>query len=141
MPRLSHLALFALALAFAGAAGAQQAGSPGAPTAKHLHTPDPQQQLDRLTKQLQLSTDQQAKILPILQQRDQQLESLRGDTSLKPADRRGKVVSIMQDANQQIDGVLTDPQRAKAKAMREKAMERMEQRRGQHMPASSSSGG
>lgn len=141
MPRRSSLALFALALAFAGGASAQQAGSPGAPTAKHLHTPDPQQQLDRLSKQLQLTSDQQAKILPILQQRDQQLESLRGDTSLKPADRRGKVVSIMQDANQQIDSVLTEPQRAKAKAMREKAMERMEERRGQHMPSPSASSG
>jgi protein CpxP len=37
--------------------------------------------------------------------------------------------------------VLTEPQRVKAKAMREKAMERMEERRGQHMPASSSSSG
>lgn len=144
MSRLSYLTLFALALAFAGGAWAQQAGAPGAPTAKHLHKPDPQQQLDRMTKQLQLTPDQQSKILPILQQRDQQLESLHNDTSMKPADRRSKVMSIMQDANQQIDGVLTDPQRAKAKAMREKAMERMEEHHDHHdhhMPAAASSSG
>lgn len=112
-----------------------------APTVKHLHAIDPQQQIERLTKQLQLTPDQQAKVLPILQQRDQQLEALRNDSSLKPADRRAKAMAIVQASNQQMDAVLTEPQRAKAKAMREKAMERMEERRGQHAPASSSSSG
>jgi len=141
MSRRYRLALFTLAALLAGSASAQQSTtSPGpAPTGKHLHAPDPQQQLDRLTKQLQLTPDQQGKILPILQQRDQQLDALRNDSSLKPADRRAKVVSIMQDSSQQMDTVLTDPQRAKVKAMREKAMERMEERRGQGMPASGSS--
>jgi protein CpxP len=141
MPRQFHLVLLSLGLALTGAAWAQQGTPTTAPTAKHLHAIDPQQQLDRLTKQLQLTSDQQAKILPLLQQRDQQLQSLRDDSSLKPADRRTKAMSIMQDTNQQVDAVLTEPQRAKAKAMREKAMERMEERRGQHMPASSSSSG
>ena len=138
MPRQFHLVLLSLGLALTGTAWAQQ-GTPT--TAKHMHAIDPQQQLDHLTKQLQLTSDQQAKILPLLQQRDQQLQSLRDDSSLKPADRRTKAMSIMQDTNQQVDAVLTEPQRAKAKAMREKAMERMEERRGQHMPASSSSSG
>jgi DNA anti-recombination protein RmuC len=141
MPRQFHLVLLSLGLALTGAAWAQQGTPTTAPTAKHLHAIDPQQQLDRLTKQLQLTSDQQAKILPLLQQRDQQLQSLRDDSSLKPADRRTKAMSIMQDTNQQVDAVLTEPQRVKAKAMREKAMERMEERRGQHMPASSSSSG
>jgi protein CpxP len=141
MPRQFHLVLLSLGLALTGTAWAQQGTPTAAPTAKHLHAIDPQQQLDRLTKQLQLTSDQQAKILPLLQQRDQQLQSLRDDSSLKPADRRTKAMSIMQDTNQQVDAVLTEPQRAKAKAMREKAMERMEERRGQHMPASSSSSG
>jgi len=141
MPRQFHLVLLSLGLALAGTAWAQQGTPTTAPTAKHMHAIDPQQQLDHLTKQLQLTSDQQAKILPLLQQRDQQLQSLRNDNNLKPADRRAKAMSIVQDTNQQVDAVLTEPQRAKAKAMREKAMERMEERRAQHMPASSSSSG
>ncbi|WP_201313250.1 hypothetical protein [Dyella sp. EPa41] len=141
MPRQFHLVLLSLGLALAGTAWAQQGTPATAPTAKHMHAIDPQQQLDHLTKQLQLTSDQQARILPLLQQRDQQLQSLRNDSSLKPADRRAKAMSIAQDTNQQVDAVLTEPQRAKAKAMREKAMERMEERRGQHMPASSGSSG
>jgi len=141
MPRPFHLVLLSLGLAFAGAAWAQQGTPPTAPTTKHLHAIDPQQQIERLTKQLQLTPDQQAKILPILQQRDQQLEALRSDSSLKPADRRAKAMSIVQSSNQQIDALLTEPQRTKAQAMREKAMERREEKRGQQAPASSSSSG
>ena len=142
MPRPFHLVLLSLGLAFAGAAWAQQGTPPTAPTApttKHLHAIDPQQQIERLTKQLQLTPDQQAKILPILQQRDQQLEALRSDSSLKPPDRRAKAMSIVQSSNQQIDALLTEPQLTKAQAMREKAMERREEKRGQQAPPSSSS--
>ncbi|RAO74502.1 hypothetical protein [Dyella jiangningensis] len=141
MQRPLHLVLLSLGLAVAGAAWAQQGTPPTAPTAKHLHAIDPQQQIERLTKHLQLTPDQQAKILPILQQRDQQLQALRSDSGLKPADRRAKAMSIVQSSDQQVDALLTEPQRTKAQAMREKAMERMEERRGQHMPASSSSSG
>ena len=141
MPRPFHLVLLSLGLAFAGAAWAQQGTPPTAPTTKHLHAIDPQQQIERLTKQLQLTPDQQAKILPILQQRDQQLEALRSDSSLKPADRRAKAMSIVQSSNQQIDALLTEPQLTKAQAMREKAMERREEKRGQQAPPSSSSSG
>jgi hypothetical protein len=141
MPRPFHLVLLSLGLALAGTAWAQQGTPTTAPTAKRVHAADPQQQLEHLTRQLGLSSDQQAKILPILQQRDQQLESLRSDSSLKPADRRAKAMAIVQDSSQQMDAVLNDQQRAKVKAMREKAMERMEERRGQHVPASSGSTG
>ncbi|WP_243040538.1 hypothetical protein [Dyella sedimenti] len=137
LPLYAALA-FGLGLALSTHAFAQQQGGAAS---QHMHTPDPQQQLDRLTKQLQLTNDQQAKIGPILQQRQQQMDALRGDSSLQPADRRAKVMSIMKDANDQIDAVLTPAQRDQVKAMREKAMERMEQHRGQHAPSSSSSSG
>ncbi|WP_430391972.1 hypothetical protein [Dyella sp. 20L07] len=138
MNRLPRLAAFAFGLVLVGSALAQD--NP-APSPQHMHAPNPQQQLQRLTKQLQLTSDQQAKIGPLLQQRDQQMEALRADKSLQPADRRAKVMALMQDTNTQIDGVLTQPQRDQMKAMREKAMERAQDRKGQHAPASSSSSG
>jgi Spy/CpxP family protein refolding chaperone len=135
-----------LGLVLAGGALAQQTSSPesaasekGAPS--RAHAPNAQQQLQRMTKQLQLSSDQQAKLGPILQQRDQQVQALRSDSSLKPADRRAKMMGLMQDTNAQVDAVLTPAQRDQLKAMREKAMERAEERRAQHAPASSRSSG
>jgi periplasmic protein CpxP/Spy len=146
MHRLHAITAFALVAALSGQAFAQQSppasgGNPPAASSQHMHKFDAQTQLERLTKQLQLTQDQQAKIGPMLQQRDQQLEALRSDTSLKPADRRAKAMSIMQDSEGQIGGVLTQEQNDKWKAMREKAMERMQEKRGQKVPASASSSG
>jgi Spy/CpxP family protein refolding chaperone len=146
MNRFSRFAALTLGLAIAGAAGAQAQESNSATTPEHAmqqpqgrRAPDPQQQLQHLTKQLQLSADQQAKIGPILQQRDQQIQALRADSSLSQADRRAKLMSLAQDSSKQIDAVLTHAQRDQMKAMREKAMEHMQERRGQHVPSSSSS--
>jgi Spy/CpxP family protein refolding chaperone len=145
MNRLPALTAFALAAALSGQAFAQQSspapGSPPPASNQHMHAFDAQTQLQRLTKQLELTPDQQAKIGPLLQQRDQQLQSLHSDTSLKPADRRAKSMSIIQDSESQISGLLTQPQRDKWKAIREKAMERMQEKRGQQVPASAGSNG
>ncbi|MHA6205712.1 hypothetical protein ACXU4B_14905 [Dyella soli] len=142
MKRLSLFAAFALAAALSGHAFAQQGTpAPAAAGNQHMHAFDPQQQLQRLTRQLQLTPDQQAKIGPLLQQRDQQLQALRGDSTLRPADRRARAMSIMQDSESQIGALLTQPQRDKWKAMREKALERMQEKRGQGVPSSSGSSG
>lgn len=149
MNRLPRIAALALGLALAGGALAQPQdntpppGAPGAgPQQRGGRAMDPQQQLQRLTKQLQLSADQQAKIGPILQQRDQQMQALRADNSGAPGDRRQKMMALMQQTDSQIDAVLTPAQRDQLKAIREKQQERMEQRRDQqHAPSASSSGG
>ncbi len=146
MNRLSRFAALTLGLAIAGVASAQAQDNSSSAAPAHStqppqghRAPDPQQQLQHLTKQLQLSADQQAKIGPILQQRDQQVQALRADTSLSQADRRAKLISLAQDSSKQIDAVLTNAQRDQMKAMREKAMERAQERRGQHVPSSASS--
>ncbi len=145
MHHLSRIAALTLGLAIAGVACAQAQDSSGSTAPAHSpegrRTLDPQQQLQHLTKQLQLSADQQAKIGPILQQRDQQIQALRADTSLSHSDRRAKLMSLAQDSSKQIDAVLTNAQRDQLKAMREKAMERAMERRGQHVPSASNSSG
>lgn len=143
MKRLPLVAL-SVCIAFSSLALAQQspAGPDGNPPAggQHMHQFDAQSQLQRLTKVLQLTPDQQAKIGPMLQQREQQMQALRSDTSSQPADRRAKVMAIMRDSEAQIGGVLTQEQRDKWKAMREKAMEHMQERRGQGVPSSPEGG-
>lgn len=142
MNRLPAFAALALATALSGQAFAQQGAPATAPAGnQHMHKFDAQTQLQRLTKQLQLTSDQQAKIGPMLQQRDQQLQALQGDASLKPADRRTKAMAIMQGTQEQIGGVLTQEQNDKWKAMRERAMDRAQEKRGQKVPAAASSSG
>jgi periplasmic protein CpxP/Spy len=147
MNRFYRFTALTLGLALTGTALAQtNAPSNPAPAqseaqGKGQHMANPQQQLAHLSKQLQLTADQQAKIGPILQSRDQQIQALRADTSLSQADRRAKMMTIAQDSTKQIDALLTDAQRAQWKAMREKAMEHQQERRSQGVPSSSGSSG
>ncbi|RDI99088.1 hypothetical protein DVT68_11450 [Dyella solisilvae] len=149
MTRLPRIAMLVLGLALAGSALAQSQGNTppppegnaaGQPPQRGGRMPDPQQQLERMSKQLQLTSDQQAKLAPILQQRAQQMQALRGDNSLSPADRRAKMMALMQQSQSQIDAILTPAQRDQMKAMREKAQERMEERRSQRAPSSTGGG-
>ena len=140
MKRLPAIAAITLAVTLSGHAWAQQDAPPAAGS-QHMHAFDAPTQLQRLTKQLQLTPDQQAKIGPLLEQRGQQLQAIRGDASVKPADRRAKTIAIVQDSDSQISGVLTQEQRDKWKAVREKAMERMQEKRGQNVPAAPGSSG
>lgn len=98
---------------------------------------NPQEQLQKLSKRLQLTADQQSKIGAILQDRQQQVQSIRGDSSLKPADKHAKLKALMDSTQNSISAVLTDQQRQRWADMREKMMERREAKQnGQAAPTS-----
>ncbi len=82
------------------------------------HAPDPQRQAEHLSKKLNLTADQTAKIEPILAQRDQQMQALWQNQQLTPQDRHQQMRSINQAAEQQMAGVLSPDQMAQLKAMR-----------------------
>lgn len=88
---------------------------------------NPNRQAKRLAKQLNLSQDQVSQIEPILADRDQQMQALRGDSSLAPADRRTKAKGIMDDSNSKIEAVLNDQQKQQYEQM---LASRREHRRG-----------
>ena len=126
--------LFGIGVAIA----APQTQDPQAPPASSAdnghprHQADPNRQLQMLTKRLNLTSDQQNKILPVLTNRVQQTESLRTDTSLSAQDRRAKMHSIREEGDTQIRAVLTDSQKQTydqwQQQMREREMQRHEQR-------------
>jgi len=61
----------------------------------HRHAPpDPAKRTAELTKQLNLTSDQQGKVLSALQSEHSQMESLHQDTSLSQQDRHAKMVDI-----------------------------------------------
>jgi len=102
-----------------GMFAAQEAG--GAPPSAQ-QAPRPrgrvERQLQRMTETLNLTDDQVAKIRPILQNRNQQLKDLRGDSSLPQGEARAKAAAIRRSAREQIDQILTPEQREMERAAR-----------------------
>ena len=90
----------------------------------------PQAELDRLTKELNLSKDQQDKIKPILEDQQKQMQALREDTSSDQQTRFGKMRDIHKSSTEQIRAVLTSEQQTKFDEMQKKMMERGPGRRG-----------
>jgi periplasmic protein CpxP/Spy len=117
---LALTGLLTLGLA-ASAAWAQDNGAPppqqgqwghGGP-----HRMDPDRQLKHLTKELDLTADQQTQIKPILAARDQQAQQLFSDQSMAPQDRHSKMKAIQEDSNAKIEAVLNGTQKQKFEQM------------------------
>jgi protein CpxP len=90
---------------------APPAASAQAPAQPPAHVPNPRHQAKRMAKQLGLTPDQVSKIEPILADRDQQVQSLRSDTTLAPSDRKAKMHGIRQESDTRIEAILNDTQK------------------------------
>lgn len=123
------LAMLALAAAVAVSAqpmvfaqyndGGQQQGWHG-----RGHRMDPDAELQRMTQRLNLTSEQQEQIRPILVDRQQKMQALFQNQSLSREDRRSQMMSIRQDSNAKIEKLLTDQQKQE--------FEEMQQRHGHH---------
>ena len=110
---------FAVCGSFALAQQPQQAPAPIERPHHHgRHAPDPQRAAAFLSKKLNLTADQTAKLEPILADRDQKISALMANTSLPEQDRRAQFKAIHQGTEQQLAGVLTPDQLQQMKAMR-----------------------
>jgi Spy/CpxP family protein refolding chaperone len=109
-----------------GAPQAQGGGMGGMHGGHHM---DPDQMLAHMTKRYNLTTDQQSQIKPILQDQQQQMQSLRSDTASSREDKMAKMQSIHEASTQKIEAVLTDQQKQKFEADQQK----MQQHRAEHM--------
>jgi len=80
---------------------------------------DPDHQLARLTSVLNLTTDQQGQIKPLLVDRQQKMQALMQNQSLSQDDRRAQARTISQGTNNSIKALLTDDQKQKFDTMQE----------------------
>jgi Spy/CpxP family protein refolding chaperone len=92
----------------------------------HHGAPDPAKQTAQLTKKLNLTSDQQAKVLSIFQAEHSQMESLHSDSSISPQDRHSKMVSIRQSTNTEIRALLDSNQQKTWDTMQANREERMQ---------------
>jgi periplasmic protein CpxP/Spy len=113
-----------------GPGGGQGRGGPRAPMS-------PDDQLKRLTKDYNLTADQQAKIKPILVDAQKKMEDLRNDSSVDRQAMRGKIMQIRKDTNEQVRAQLDDKQKEKF----DKQEQQREDRRGPGGPDGNNSGG
>ncbi|HEX5236274.1 MAG TPA: hypothetical protein VFW25_13190 [Silvibacterium sp.] len=100
---------------------------------------NPDMQLQRMTKHLDLSADQQSQIKPILESRQQQMQELWQDQSTPREERQQKMTAIQQDTNQKIEAVLNDTQKQKFESMQAHMRQhRMEHQQGDQAPSQDS---
>jgi len=82
------------------------ATSPAAPEGEHQHM----NPMERLTKALDLTQDQQAKLKPIFEDRKDKMKALRDDASVTPDQKKEKAKAIMDATNDQVKAILTADQ-------------------------------
>jgi periplasmic protein CpxP/Spy len=100
-------------------AGVNAAPTSAASSTQPHKAPNPQHQAKKMAKKLGLSSDQTAKLEPILADRDQRVQEVRSNTSLAPADRKAQLHGIARDSNSKIETILTDAQRQQYEQMKQ----------------------
>lgn len=91
----------------------------------------PDEQLAHLTKMLDLTAEQQAKLKPILVARDQKMKAMWKQQMQERKQMREQMRSAMKESKDQVDGVLTAEQKQKLDAMMQRRMEHMRHHWGQ----------
>jgi periplasmic protein CpxP/Spy len=96
--------------------GAQDGGVPG-PRARRFHKPNPHREAMMLSRRLNLTPDQTAKIEPILTDREQKMDALRANTSLTPDDLRRQMGQLRRQERTEMFAILTPEQQEQFKSM------------------------
>jgi Spy/CpxP family protein refolding chaperone len=91
--------------------------------------PDPDRVMQMMTAKLGLTADQQAKIAPVIADRQQQVRALMADTSSRPFQKQRKVKEIREASDKKINAVLTPDQRKQYAELEEQMKEEMKERR------------
>jgi len=76
---------------------------------------------------LNLTDEQKAKLRPILQEQNQQMEALRNDTSMTQEQKVAKANEVRQNASPKIRAILTPEQLQKLADLQQKAKEQQQQ--------------
>ena len=84
-----------------------------------------QKHLQKLTKELNLSADQQAKVKSILDDQQQQFATIHQDSSLSKADKKAKMAQVHDSAASQVRAILNPDQQTKFDAMMAKHKDKM----------------
>jgi periplasmic protein CpxP/Spy len=76
----------------------------------HHFKHNPQREAAFLTKKLNLSSEQESQLEPVLASRDQKISSVMSDTALTHEQKRAQFQTIQQDTKQQLSTILSAEQ-------------------------------
>jgi periplasmic protein CpxP/Spy len=133
--RIAFLAVMvgftSLAFAQSGSMGQGEQQKPGGGHhgMGHHQMPSVDDQVNELSKKLNLSDDQKTQVRSILQDQHDKMTQLFQDNSTAPEDRRAKMREIHQNSNQKIRDLLNDDQ----KKQFEEYLQQQQQRRQSRM--------
>ena len=128
---LSMLLAVPMLAAGAPAAQYQESGPGGGQGGGGRRGPmSPDNRLKRMTKDFNLTADQQAKIKPILVDEQKKMHDVRNDSNVDRQTMRGKMMQIHEDANDQIRALLDDKQKGNFDKQEQARRDRMQNRRG-----------
>ena len=91
-----------------------------------------EKRMEHLTKELNLTKEQQEKIRPIIEKEMKDIRDVRQDTSLTQEQKMEKIKAIHQGTQAEVNKILTPEQQKKYAEMQEKAREEMAERRAEH---------
>ena len=80
--------------------------------------------MDRLTKKLKLTPEQQAKLKPIIGDEQTQIEAVQQDDTLSKEQRHARIANIRATARPQIEAVLTPDRQKKFAALKDEEDDR-----------------
>ncbi len=110
--------------------GQQNSTTQAAPNGHHHG-----ERMQKLTKELNLTPDQQTKIKPIFQQARAQAKTIRQDTSLTQDQKRTKFKELHQTTMAQLNEILTPEQQTQLKQLQEQRRAQWQQRHQQQQNA------
>ncbi len=123
--------LLALPLfAASGFAAAYQGGGPMGPGGDRRGMMSPDARLKQMTKELNLTSDQQGKMKPVLVDEQNKMMDLRNDTSLDRQTMREKMMQLRKDTNDRIRALLDNQQKEAFDKLQQQRQDRMQNRRG-----------
>lgn len=105
-------------------ARAQSGGSqPSNPPAQsEMHHGSHANRLEWLSKELNLTEEQKAKVKPILEDQEKQMHAIREDSSLSQEQKHEKMMQVHENTHSQINGILTPDQQKKFADLKEQHM-------------------
>ncbi len=99
-------------------------------TQQRSHVVDPAVQAQHMAKRLNLTSDQQTQVLNVLTAQQDQVKSVRSDSSLSRDDRHAKMQSIRTDSESKIRALLTDDQKQRFDQMQQQRRDRQASHKG-----------
>jgi protein CpxP len=100
--------------------GGSQSSNP--PAQSEMHQGQHGNRLEWLSKELNLTDEQKAKVKPILEDQEKQMHAIREDSSLSQDQKHEKMMQIHETTHSQINGILTPDQQKKFAQLKEQHM-------------------